>query len=901
MDKNLKILLTGALLHDIGKFAQRAKQHYSKEHITTYLPSFNGQPSHWHAVYTDHFIENELPLPDELEDSRSLIARIASTHHKPDTNNLFDMCIHAADCLSAGTDRFKTAGLSDEDKEHDKGSPNFRQARLISVFDEIELKKHTFKSPGSYFYELKALTTQDDSMFPKKGSPSGDAEEYDALFNQFIEALTQIDTSLDFRFYFESLISVLEKFTWAVPSSSYKTLSDVSLFDHSFSTAAIAQALYIYHQKNGGIPSLSDKQEKFILAGGDISGIQNYIFGISKNSGRGVSKILRARSFFLQAITRSLILNIQGLDTLPQFGGLASVCRLVDSGGKFILVLPNCKEVLEHLDNVDRQMQIWFRTRFKGQLSAVLSSAVKASQQDFDMARFREKLDEVNEAIDAAKLNKLGRTFETMGCVIDGDYNDFENGNCSICQINAADEKASVDYKRHEQFDMSEDIRICKDCCDQITYIGANLPKTSHLVYSRYVKDLSDNSDKKRLFKYEIQLMGNIYLKLIVKPSEIPKSTNNLDQVVHIERLDDGCEFARARIAKHLPVLSDEELDEIIALAEFNEKSVSSMFENKEEQKKELERLKNKQSDERIKTFSMIAYKSKRKDDSSSEIKMKGRSLISFFKADVDNLGMIFSTGLSSTKGEEKFSAARFSSLSRMLNIFFSEYIVNLIKEKEIFRDIYVVYSGGDDLFLIGPWQQTAKFSILLREKLTQFCAENPDITLSGGLFIAKPRMPMRKAAELAEEALEQAKNFDNTKTDSNSKRLKDSVSFLDEVVSWQELDELFNKGDIFDKALKEKERTGFSMAFLYRLLKYQRMYKNFVGKGEKNIKNGIYLSHARYDIGRNIEKKGEKKRNNQQEVDMLHRIFAVGAKKREELDLLNIPLFYAMNLNRED
>ena len=90
-------------------------------------------------------------------------------------------------------------------------------------------------------------------------------------------------------------------------------------------------------------------------------------------------------------------------------------------------------------------------------------------------------------------------------------------------------------------------------------------------------------------------------------------------------------------------------------------------------------------------------------------------------------------------------------------------------------------------------------------------------------------------------------------------------------------------------------------MAFLYRLLKYQRMYKNFVGKGEKNIRNGIYLSHAHYDIGRNIEKKGDKPRDNLKELVMLQRIFAVGAKERKELDLLNIPLFYAMNLNRED
>ncbi|MBF0412095.1 MAG: type III-A CRISPR-associated protein Cas10/Csm1 [Desulfamplus sp.] len=862
MDKNLKILLTGALLHDVGKFAQRAKRPYSKNLIGTYLPSYKSTYSHWHAVYTDYFIENDLPLPDELKDSRSVIARIASTHHKPDTANLFDMCIHVADCLSAGTDRFKKEGLSDEDKEHDKGSPNFRQARLISVFDEIELRKHTFKGQGNYFYELNALNTNDESMFPKKGKPSGDEKDYVKLFNQFLDALKQIDKTLEFRFYIESLISVLEKFTWAVPSSSYNTLSDVSLFDHSFSTAAIAQSLYIYHQQNGGIPALSDKkEEKFILAGGDISGIQNYIFGISKNSGRGVSKILRARSFFLQAITRSLILNIQGLDTLPQFGGLNSVCRLVDSGGKFILVLPNCKEVVKHLDNVDREMQIWFRTRFKGQLSAVLSSTVKASQQDFDMALFREKLDEVNESINAAKLNKLGRTFETMGCVIEGDYNDFENGNCSICQINAADDKASVEYKRYEQFDMSEDIRICRDCCDQITYIGAKLPGTSHLVYSRDGK---------------IQLMGDLHLNLMTK------TPDSFQDVIHIERLDDNShDFAKARIARHLPIVSNSEIADEWLYKIFQDEDGF------------YELCKRENENERIKTFSMIAHKSKKKDELSSEIKMKGRSLIAFFKADVDNLGLIFSTGL----GNDKFSVARFSSLSRMLNIFFSDYIVNLIKQE--YPDIYVVYSGGDDLFLIGPWWQTARFSILLKNKLTQFCANNPDITISGGLFVAKPRMPMRKAAESAEEALENAKQFDNNNKNSNSRRFKDSVSFLDEVVSWQELEELLNKGDMFDKALKEKERTGFSMAFLYRLHQYQRMYRRFISG--KNIKDGIYLSHAYYDIGRNIQNKNGKPRNNLEEMAMLQKIFAVGAKERDELNLLNIPLFYAMNLNRED
>jgi CRISPR-associated protein Csm1 len=62
-------------------------------------------------------------------------------------------------------------------------------------------------------------------------------------------------------------------------------------------------------------------------------------------------------------------------------------------------------------------------------------------------------------------------------------------------------------------------------------------------------------------------------------------------------------------------------------------------------------------------------------------------------------------------------------------------------------------------------------------------------------------------------------------------------------------------------------------------------------------MKDGRYLSLAHYDIGRNIIKDGK---NNQKEVEMLHRIFAVGVSERPELEYLNIPLFYAINLNRD-
>ena len=340
------------------------------------------------------------------------------------------------------------------------------------------------------------------------------------------------------------------------------------------------------------------------------------------------------------------------------------------------------------------------------------------------------------------------------------------------------------------------------------------------------------------------------------------KEPNNLKHINHVEALKDTAMFSRARIARHIPRITKEELK--------NEKWLN-LF-SQEEDSKYVE-------PDQPKTFNMIAQKSKKEGKDGDLV---GRPLLGFFKADVDNLGLIFSMGLG-----DKLSVARLSSVSRMLNLFFSEYIVELAKKE--FSDIYVVFAGGDDLFMIGPWNQTIQFGIILREKMSLYCGGNPDITLSGGVLIAKPRLPMRKAVELTEMHLELAKKF------SDENRHKDSLCLLGEALSWQEVNELLELGGKFDKAIEEKERTAFSTAFLYRLLEYHKMYRKF--NRENKIKFGRYLSLAHYDIARNIL---DAKKRNQEELDMLYDIFVVGVQERPVLDRLNIPLFYAINRNRK-
>ncbi len=69
---------------------------------------------------------------------------------------------------------------------------------------------------------------------------------------------------------------------------------------------------------------------------------------------------------------------------------------------------------------------------------------------------------------------------------------------------------------------------------------------------------------------------------------------------------------------------------------------------------------------------------------------------LAMLKADLDNLGSVFSEGL-----RESISISRYATLSRMLNYFFSLYVNYSLKANDNFKDIYTVFSGGDDLCVI--------------------------------------------------------------------------------------------------------------------------------------------------------------------------------------------------------
>ncbi|WP_029551588.1 type III-A CRISPR-associated protein Cas10/Csm1 [Thermocrinis jamiesonii] len=131
----------------------------------------------------------------------------------------------------------------------------------------------------------------------------------------------------------------------------------------------------------------------------------------------------------------------------------------------------------------------------------------------------------------------------------------------------------------------------------------------------------------------------------------------------------------------------------------------------------------------------------------------EGYKLLAFVKMDVDNLGLIFSQGL-----KKDYSLSRVATLSRSLELFFSGYINTLLEQKQFKNKVYVVYSGGDDLFFCAPWETALEVAKELEKDFSAYTCYNPCFTLSAGVFFQRPNYPIRFSADGAEQEKEHAK-----------------------------------------------------------------------------------------------------------------------------------------------
>lgn len=145
----------------------------------------------------------------------------------------------------------------------------------------------------------------------------------------------------------------------------------------------------------------------------------------------------------------------------------------------------------------------------------------------------------------------------------------------------------------------------------------------------------------------------------------------------------------------------------------------------------------------------------------------EGVKRIAVLRADVDNLGHAFVAGFENEQTKNRYvTLSRTATLSRQLSLFFKLHINKILKEPEFSlngekpkeRNATIVYSGGDDLFIVGAWNEVIELAVDIQRRFAKY-TENT-LTLSAGIGIYHHGYPISAMAGEVADLEEESKNM---------------------------------------------------------------------------------------------------------------------------------------------
>jgi CRISPR-associated protein Csm1 len=686
----------GALLHDIGKFVQRANIQEWQGLADCYVKSGEASRNHAHRRYSAAFIKKLLSkfLSDSDFEMYALLHHQGREKGKADhqginKNGIPLNLIHIAD-ICASKERKQVPELEPQ---------HYTRAKLQSIFSDITLTDKDGskrESAQKKYLDLNPLSLARQSLFPAKGTePAFDNQVYRPLVQEFEELFKKINARED---QFEALLSILHKFLIAVPAQTPNKFNhklpdtpDICLFDHLRVTAAIALCLYDEWKEEDGSWKGKDaiirryapggaKQDLLpppcILISGDISGIQDFIFNVPS---KGAAKTLKARSFYVQMLADVCVKKV--LDELH----LKPANLLYNGGGQFYILAPRCSRTA--LDRCREKIM----DALIGEELYLSLAYVDVRTGDF-MQHFGKKWAEVNIELQKEKLRK----FHLLGT--DKVFGTFDQ----VPRTN--DEK------------------------DRFFDITSRLNQNAYSI-TRSVSDTVVPEKKKwktvlKNLGYDFSFYENSSLENIV--------FNSTD----FEGSYKGFRFS----VKDLPRWTEESIKQFKLELEECGRSIDDYLDDGENGgKRQLK-------DGDIITYSQLAFKA---------FYETGTEKLGILKMDVDNLGAIFLEGFD----QAIRTPSRMMSLSRSLQWFFEGYMNTLLQTDDYKDYIYVIFSGGDDLFIVGAWHKVFDMAMLIQKEFREFVCENKSVTLSASLLVVDEHFPVSRFAVLAEERLYEAKH----------------------------------------------------------------------------------------------------------------------------------------------
>lgn len=363
-----------ALLHDIGKFRQRATGRYKKHQ------------EHSYEFVTEDFANFFSPCGDAFKNA------IRHHHRNPNQHqHLIEKQVILADRLSA------------TEREHEeRESEDFILSPLVSILSRLKC------ADKEYRYKLRALNFDRDTVIPTETADLNQ-DAYKKLWQAFKKEVGKATEGKQYTpAHYQTLVALLHKYTSRMPSATpwekteEKTIPDISLYDHLRTTAAIAACIgreLIETEVDDELKRHIEKKESdrniSALIKGDISGIQDFLYHVLSD---GAANQLRGRSLYLQLLTEAIAHWV-----LRQFG-LPVTNLLLASGGHFYILAPYSKAT-EKLDLIRQTISEKLWTLHRGNISCILAG-ISIKAHDFKAENFLCKWEAVSKKVQQRKQQK---------------------------------------------------------------------------------------------------------------------------------------------------------------------------------------------------------------------------------------------------------------------------------------------------------------------------------------------------------------------------------------------------------------------------------------------------------------------------------------------------------------
>ena len=468
------------------------------------------------------------------------------------------------------------------------------------------------------------------------------------------------------------------------------------------------------------------------------------------------------------------------VDEILEANNLYRCNLLYTGGGHFYMLLPNTPKVQNSLKEAQEKINNWFVNEFGNSLYIAIAS-VEASSND--LKNTKKIFREVTRKL---SKNKLSRYTKPQLKTLLSPTKNVSSRECVICKTSSSEtsEKDFIDSR----------LEVC-DTCYNLFKIGENLVKND--------------------------------IKIVISNT---KTTNSLK----MPSLNND--------EKYMNIMTNSIDDKINRVYVINDRQIGIKYTTK----------------------LFVGNYCKKYNDKIADFKEllknnKGIKRLAVLRCDVDNLGQTFVNGLP----DEYSTISRTTSLSRQLSLFFKFYINNICKSKisgeadeklnnfsldntDITdeKNLSIVYSGGDDVFVVGAWLDVLNFAFDLRECFKKYTCNK--LTFSGGIGFFSAGYPISQMASQTGELEDIAKRYDNS--------TKDALSLFgvdedrDNTYHWDEFKtKVFSKiKDLielcnFDESIQDNNKILFSTSMRY---KFKQLLI-------QNNKNKFNLSRLAYTLAR--------------------------------------------------